>query len=65
MFYIVQIGVIEEKQYDDAFTLQSVDQPLEEIFNKMAGMVPFIQKLVLDVCILNLLFTPCLKMIYY
>ena len=45
----LQIKVIEEKQYDDAFTIQSVDQPLEEIFNFMAGMVPFIQKLVKDV----------------
>ncbi|XP_053404110.1 inositol 1,4,5-trisphosphate receptor type 2-like isoform X2 [Mercenaria mercenaria] len=43
-----KIGVIEEKQYDDAFTLQSVDQSLEDIFNTMAGMVPFIQKLVHD-----------------
>lgn len=43
-----KIGVVEEKQYDDAFTLQSVEQPLEDIFNTMAGMVPFIQKLVQD-----------------
>jgi len=44
-----QIGVMEEKQYDDAYTLQSVDQEYEEIFNFMAGMVPFIQKLLNDV----------------
>ncbi|XP_052783710.1 inositol 1,4,5-trisphosphate receptor type 1-like isoform X3 [Mya arenaria] len=43
-----KIGVVEEKQYDDAFTLQAVEQPLEKIFNFMAGMVPFIQKLVAD-----------------
>ncbi|WAR27713.1 hypothetical protein MAR_013417 [Mya arenaria] len=33
-----KIGVVEEKQYDDAFTLQAVEQPLEKIFNFMAGM---------------------------
>ncbi|KAK3094787.1 hypothetical protein FSP39_006217 [Pinctada imbricata] len=43
-----QIGTIEEKQYDDAFTIQGVEAELMEIFNYMAGMVPFIQKLVAD-----------------
>ncbi|XP_064638655.1 inositol 1,4,5-trisphosphate receptor type 3-like isoform X2 [Lineus longissimus] len=41
-----QITVIEEKRYDDAFTIQLVEAPLVEIFNYMAGMVPFIQKLI-------------------
>ncbi|KAL4219957.1 hypothetical protein ACF0H5_020368 [Mactra antiquata] len=44
----IGIGVVEEKQYDDAFTIQSVDESLQNIFNFMAGMVPFIQKLVAD-----------------
>ena len=36
-------------QYDDAFTIQKVDEELVQIFNQMAGMVPFIQKLIADV----------------
>ncbi|KAK6195687.1 hypothetical protein SNE40_001061 [Patella caerulea] len=43
-----QIVAIKEKQYDDAFTVQSVDGSLCNIFNYMAGMVPCIQKLVND-----------------
>jgi len=43
-----KIGVSEEMQYDDAFTMQKVDDNLVEIFNYMAGMVPFIQKLIAD-----------------
>uniref|UniRef100_K1QLV5 Inositol 1,4,5-trisphosphate receptor n=1 Tax=Magallana gigas TaxID=29159 RepID=K1QLV5_MAGGI len=43
-----QIGIIEEKQYDDAFTIQGVEEEHVEIFHHMAGMVPFIQKLVSD-----------------
>lgn len=43
-----QIGTIEEKQYDDAFTIQGVEEEHVEIFHHMAGMVPFIQKLVSD-----------------
>ena len=46
---LLQIGVVDEKQYDDAFTLQHVDEDLVEIFNSMAGMVPFIQKMIADV----------------
>ncbi|KAL3848185.1 hypothetical protein ACJMK2_019059 [Sinanodonta woodiana] len=51
----LQIDVIEEKQYDDAFTMQEVDQELVDIFHFMAGMVPFIQKLVDDKKKLNAL----------
>ena len=47
----MQIGVLKEKQYDDAFTIQQVDPELVQIFNYMAGMVPFIQKLVKDVSV--------------
>ena len=43
------VGVSQEMQYDDAFTLQQVEPELVEIFNFMAGMVPFIQKLIKDV----------------
>jgi hypothetical protein len=45
-----QVETIEEMQYDDAFTIQKVHKDLVEIFNHMAGMVPFIQKLIADVC---------------
>nr|XP_022345635.1 inositol 1,4,5-trisphosphate receptor type 3-like isoform X6 [Crassostrea virginica] len=44
----LSIGTIEEKQYDDAFTIQGVEDEHVEIFHHMAGMVPFIQKLVSD-----------------
>ncbi|XP_067668084.1 inositol 1,4,5-trisphosphate-gated calcium channel ITPR2-like [Haliotis asinina] len=44
----MKIEAIREKQYDDAFTLQAVDTELVDIFHYMAGMVPFIQKLVKD-----------------
>ncbi|KAL8600024.1 hypothetical protein ACOMHN_057793 [Nucella lapillus] len=43
-----KIAAIQEKQYDDAFTLQFVEPELVDIFHYMAGMVPFIQKLVAD-----------------
>lgn len=33
-------------KYDDAFTVQYVEKELVEIFNFMAGCVPFIQKLI-------------------
>ena len=36
-------------QYDDAFTLQRVDEEEVANFNFMAGMVPFIQQLLADV----------------
>ncbi|XP_052703116.1 inositol 1,4,5-trisphosphate receptor type 3-like isoform X4 [Crassostrea angulata] len=42
------IETIEEMQYDDAFTIQKVDEELVRIFNHMAGMVPFVQKLIAD-----------------
>ncbi len=45
-------GVSEEMQYDDAFTLQKVEPEFVEIFNYMAGMVPFIQKIIKDVSVL-------------
>lgn len=50
--FMFQIGIIEEKQYDDAFTIQGVEEEHVEIFHHMAGMVPFIQKLVSDVSLL-------------
>ncbi|XP_070173522.1 inositol 1,4,5-trisphosphate-gated calcium channel ITPR3-like [Littorina saxatilis] len=43
-----QVTAIQEKQYDDAFTLQFVEPELVENFHYMAGMVPFILKLVCD-----------------
>ena len=45
----MQIGVSQEMQYDDAFTLQKVEDDYVRIFNYMAGMVPVIQKLIIDV----------------
>ncbi|KAK7475986.1 hypothetical protein BaRGS_00032753 [Batillaria attramentaria] len=43
-----KIAAIQEKQYNDAFTVQHVEPELVEIYHYMAGMVPFIQKLVSD-----------------
>ena len=40
-------------QYDDAFTIQRVETELEEIFNYMAGMVPFLSKLIQDVSVFD------------
>ena len=40
-------------QYDDAFTLQKVEDEYVDIFNYMAGMVPLIQKLIRDVSVKN------------
>ena len=36
-------------QYDDAFTIQKVQPEYVTIFNYVAGMVPFIEKVVKDV----------------
>ena len=38
-----------EMHYDDAFTLQKVEDENIEVFNYMAGMVPFIQKVITEV----------------
>ena len=47
--------MIEEKQYDDAFTLQVVEPEHLEMFNYMIGMVPAIQKIIHDVSAILLL----------
>ena len=44
-----QISTSTEMQYDDAFTLQQVAEDHVWNLNFMAGMVPFIQKLIKDV----------------
>ena len=36
-------------QYDDAFTMQVIEQEDVDNFNYVAGMVPFIQKIISDV----------------
>lgn len=46
---LLQVTAFDEKHYDDAFTIQHVDSRLVDIFHYMAGMVPFLQKLVRDV----------------
>ncbi|KAK2186847.1 hypothetical protein NP493_187g03055 [Ridgeia piscesae] len=43
-----QIGVSTEMRYDDAFTIQRVTEKHVETFNYVAGMVPFLQKLIAD-----------------
>ncbi|KAI0218263.1 hypothetical protein LSAT2_030020, partial [Lamellibrachia satsuma] len=43
-----KIGMSSEMQYDDAFTMQQVEECHVEIFNYVAGMVPFIQKVIAD-----------------
>jgi len=43
------VSTDDEMKYDDAFTVQYVDDSLSEIYNFMAGCVPFIQKLIVEV----------------
>ena len=44
-----QIGTSDEMQYDDAFTMQEIEAEDVANFNYIAGMVPFIQKIIADV----------------
>ncbi|XP_025079753.1 inositol 1,4,5-trisphosphate receptor type 3-like [Pomacea canaliculata] len=46
--HLKKVTAFDEKHYDDAFTIQHVDSRLVDIFHYMAGMVPFLQKLVRD-----------------
>ena len=39
----------DQMQYDDAFTLQKVEDEYVETFNYVAGMLPFIQKVIKEV----------------
>ncbi|XP_062518427.1 inositol 1,4,5-trisphosphate receptor type 1-like isoform X2 [Corticium candelabrum] len=39
-----QIGSSPQMNYDDAFTIQQVDEELVDIFNYVAGMVPVVQQ---------------------
>ena len=48
-----QIGTSDEMQYDDAFTMQVIEQEDVDNFNYVAGMVPFIQKIISDVRDIN------------
>nr|XP_006825393.1 PREDICTED: inositol 1,4,5-trisphosphate receptor type 1-like [Saccoglossus kowalevskii] len=43
-----KITASEAKLYNDAFTIQKVDEELIQIFNFVAGMVPFLQKFIDD-----------------
>ena len=52
LFMLLQISVSEEMQYDDAFTLQQVREEHVTNFYYMAGMVPFIQKVIKDVSVI-------------
>lgn len=46
---VLQISGSGEKMYHDAYTLQQVEDNRMEEFNFVAGMVPFLNNLVLDV----------------
>ena len=50
-------------QYDDAFTMQQVDDCHVEIFNYVAGMVPFIQKVIADVSRLCYYYHQCCSLV--
>uniref|UniRef100_A0A1I8GHA8 Inositol 1,4,5-trisphosphate receptor n=1 Tax=Macrostomum lignano TaxID=282301 RepID=A0A1I8GHA8_9PLAT len=43
-----KVEIVSEMQFDDAFTIYSVEEELVRIFNFAAGCVPFIQKLCLQ-----------------
>ena len=49
LLLLLQLGTCKEMQYDDAFTMQYIEPVDVTNFNYMAGMVPFIQKLIKDV----------------
>ena len=49
-----QISASGEKVYHDAYTIQVVEEEHLKNFNYVAGMVPFLLNLVLDVSFLNL-----------
>lgn len=49
MCIFVQVGVSKEMRYDDAFTICLVETQDVENFRMLAGMVPFLQKLIADV----------------
>uniref|UniRef100_A0A1I8GPK3 RIH_assoc domain-containing protein n=1 Tax=Macrostomum lignano TaxID=282301 RepID=A0A1I8GPK3_9PLAT len=40
-----KVGIVQEMQFDDAFTIYAVEEDLVNIFNYAAGAVPFVQKL--------------------
>ena len=51
LFYTIQIKCSERQQYRDAFTLQKVEYNDVKDFNYVAGMVPFIRDLIMDVSV--------------
>ena len=55
MLFVTQIGVCKEMRYDDVFMLQKVSPADVRNFNYVAGVVPLINKIILDVSINNIL----------
>ena len=51
MSLLTQIGVSPEMRYDDAFMLQKLSPADVRNFNYVAGVVPLINKIILDVSI--------------
>lgn len=45
----MQVSASGESQYDDAFTIQMVEDEYVREFNYVAGMVPLLQNLITDV----------------
>ena len=46
-----QVSASGESQYDDAFTIQLVEDDHVHEFNYVAGCVPFFLNLIRDVCV--------------
>lgn len=56
VFTIIKVSASGESQYDDAFTIQNVEDEHVNEFNYVAGMVPFLQNLIKDVSLLHVAF---------
>ena len=52
---LTQTGVSQEMRYDNVFMLQKVSPADVRNFNYVAGVVPLISKIILDVSITNIL----------
>lgn len=53
---LLQVSASGESQYDDAFTIQMVEDEHVHEFNYVAGCVPFLLNLIKDVCKLKSIF---------
>ena len=58
-----QVSASGESQYDDAFTIQLVEDDHVHEFNYVAGCVPFFLNLIRDVCVKHVIICLTVSMI--